>query len=111
MKTQEQKRKAYETVKRYRARHPERRVYQNRKAALKFLYGLTPESFDAMAQSQMGRCVICKCLPKKLVVDHNHITGKIRGLLCTKCNPMLGMANDAPEILIAAANYLTDHKE
>lgn len=46
---------------------------------------------------------------KRLSIDHDHTTGKLRALLCTRCNSMLGMAYDSPELLIAAAKYLIAH--
>lgn len=71
-------------------------------------YGLTPEAYQAIWDVQNGKCRIC-CLPegkKALVVDHNHETGKVRGLLCAACNVMLGMAKDSPTILLKGIQYL-----
>ena len=47
---------------------------------------------------------------KRLAVDHNHETGKIRALLCSECNQMLGKAKDSEETLLAAVAYLRKHK-
>jgi len=69
-------------------------------------YGLTMDEFNAMMVSQAGQCLIC---PRKLVepcVDHCHTTGRIRGLLCSKCNSGLGMFDDDPERLLRAIDYL-----
>lgn len=77
-------------------------------------HGLTEIDYELMLKSQNGVCVICK-QPETvrqgnkiqyLSVDHNHSTGKIRGLLCSKCNRMLSNARDNPEILRKAAEYL-----
>lgn len=55
---------------------------------LKRAYGITLEDYKNMLKAQNGCCAICgkTGLERKLVVDHNHTTGKIRGLLCDKCN-------------------------
>lgn len=50
-------------------------------------YGLTLDEFDEMVKKQRGKCAICKKKPKPwFCVDHNHKTGKVRGLLCPRCN-------------------------
>jgi hypothetical protein len=70
-------------------------------------YGLTLERFEAMADLQDGRCLICRSVPELLVVDHCHKTGRVRGLLCRECNLALGYLKDRPERAMAAAEYLT----
>ncbi len=75
-------------------------------------YGLTEEEYDAMNEAQGGRCAICgttKCGTldtERLCIDHDHITGKVRGLLCRLCNAGIGQLKDDPERLEAAAAYL-----
>lgn len=73
-------------------------------------YGLSRDEYNNLFTKQNGKCAICKIsqdqLSKTLAVDHNHITQKVRGLLCTKCNLMLGFAADRIEILQAAMEYL-----
>lgn len=75
-------------------------------------YGLSPEQFEQMLAQQSGRCAICKTdkptvkIGGSFRIDHCHSTGKVRGLLCMKCNSGLGMFSDSPEVLIAAAEYL-----
>jgi hypothetical protein len=75
-------------------------------------YGLTLAEFDAMVRRQSGRCLICAAPgdPAKpncgLVVDHDHSSGEVRGLLCDRCNRGLGLFRDAPHVLRAAAQYL-----
>lgn len=56
-------------------------------------YGITQEEYVQMLLDQEGVCAICGCPPKEekvLAVDHDHITGKVRGLLCTRCNLRVG---------------------
>jgi hypothetical protein len=62
-----------------------------------------------MAAAQGGVCAICKRLPppgKPLSIDHDHATGKVRGLLCTRCNLMLGKVESVPNALEEIARYL-----
>ena len=57
-------------------------------------YGIAMAEYDNLLQRQNGRCAICKRAPytkKGLVVDHCHRTGKIRGILCSRCNSALGL--------------------
>lgn len=69
---------------------PSRRAYHRLRT-----YGITQEQYDAMAQKQNQVCAICHRPPKRvLVVDHDHITGDIRGLLCDRCNVGLGWLKD-----------------
>lgn len=62
---------------------------QRKKWGYKTRYGLTVEQVDAMKESQEGLCAICKCEMSRMVVDHDHATGKVRGLLCHACNVKL----------------------
>ena len=75
-------------------------------------YGLNEEQFAAMVKAQHGVCAICSRPPQKrkgtaiLHVDHDHQTGKVRGLLCYECNWAMGKFNDSPALLFKAATYL-----
>ena len=73
-------------------------------------YGVTPEMYDAKLKAQGGLCIICRLPPdgkiKTLAVDHDHEHGKLRDLLCHRCNLLLGLAKDHPDILLEAATYL-----
>lgn len=76
-------------------------------------YGITLADYNALLKKQNGACAICKKatgFKRKLAVDHDHQTGAIRGLLCGKCNPMIGYANDDQALLTAAIKYLRRHK-
>lgn len=77
----------------------------SRKGLLKS-YGLTLEGYDAMVLERQNKCDICSSEVVKLVVDHCHTTNKVRGLLCSQCNVMLGMAKDSIENLRRAIEYL-----
>ena len=69
-------------------------------------YGLCEAEFLIMRAAQAGRCLICMDQPESLVVDHCHDTGRVRGLLCHRCNVALGWMNDNPVNLTRAAKYL-----
>lgn len=78
-------------------------------------YGITSETYTQQLYNQGGVCAICRHVdaksgqngqPQRLAVDHCHKTGKIRGLLCSACNLMLGNAQDDPRLLRLAASYL-----
>lgn len=77
-------------------------------------YGLTAEAYRALWESHDGRCAICGNEPtgqkRHLSVDHDHDTGKVRGLLCNGCNSALGHLKDDPTRCEAAASYLRKHK-
>ena len=75
-------------------------------------YGITLPEYDALLKRQRGRCAICRNLcksGKRLAVDHNHTTGRVRGLLCGRCNPLLGYAADDVNMLREAIKYLRRH--
>lgn len=72
-------------------------------------YGLGEGDYARLLAYQAGRCWICRRATgatKRLAVDHDHKTEKVRGLLCGPCNQLLGHVRDDPEVLIRAAQYL-----
>lgn len=71
-------------------------------------YGLSDQDVAALIDSQSGLCAICQSAPAAHV-DHNHITGKIRGALCFPCNGGLGQFKDRSDILQRAITYLEEH--
>ena len=78
-----------------------------RKVHLKKQYGLSLEAYGAKLAKQGGVCVICqRPKEKRLHVDHNHKTHKLRSLLCGKCNRGLGLYEEDPAALRRAADYL-----
>lgn len=71
-------------------------------------YGLTPEAYDALLLKQDGRCAICLRIPKCFDVDHSHVTGAVRGLLCHGCNTAIGVLQDSAANLRRAAAYVEE---
>jgi len=79
---------------------------------LKYKYKLTTEERAAMIEELRGCCEICGMFQgDRLEVDHNHATGKVRGMLCHNCNSGLGMFGDDEELLINARAYLLHYNE
>lgn len=120
---------------RYRRRHPDRarqqvknacNKHKDHYAAAKFnrwlrnKYGITERDYYTLLAKQKGGCAVChktqQCADKtkkrtRLYVDHCHKTGRIRGLLCFKCNVLLGCADDSATVLRQAINYLQRHAQ
>jgi hypothetical protein len=71
------------------------------------MYGMKEGDLIKLIEKQKGTCAICKKKPKVLVVDHNHKNGKVRGLLCRKCNLGIGHLNDNVAIIKNAIKYLS----
>jgi len=87
--------------------------YRARETWLKNKYGINHVQFDAMTAEQGGRCAICKNLPKRmyLAVDHDHVTGKVRKLLCERCNTLVGfLESTSDDLKNAALAYIKEHK-
>jgi hypothetical protein len=96
----------------YRAENKEKIAEGYRRHVLQKEYGLSKEDYDRMLEEQGGICAICKkpCATKRsLAVDHDHVSGKIRGLLCRACNVVLGLMKDNPALLRISADYLELH--
>lgn len=86
---------------------------RSRKSArYKCLYGITLRQHKLMYADQNGCCALCSILVSygDMKTDHNHVTDKVRGLLCNKCNAGLGMLGDNIEGLQAALKYLRDEE-
>lgn len=86
---------------------------KKRDRCLQRLYGITLREYDLMLELQEGGCAICGMTPekngKRLAVDHDHETGKVRELLCSRCNKTLGTLNDDPELCDLFKWYLQKH--
>jgi hypothetical protein len=114
---------AKENKKKYREANKEKlnaaqreRAKNNRKTEgwkqnkhLKARYGITLEERNKMLEEQGGVCAICDEPMKKICVDHNHTTGKIRELLCGACNTAFGFFKEDPRLLEKAAMYARFH--
>lgn len=84
-----------------------RKVSSTRAKNLQRKYGLTEAEYDQMLAEQGHACAICGSVPDyRLRVDHCHATGRVRGLLCNRCNFGLGWFNDDPERMRRAAIYV-----
>ena len=103
----------------YRSKHPEeakeRSRLKSRIKRLEEVFGLTLDQYDAILKKQSGGCALCGFIPsgadtyrtgKSLAVDHDHITGRVRGLLCDLCNRGIGQLHDDPILLRKAAEYI-----
>jgi hypothetical protein len=86
--------------------------YHAKHSRLKRKYGVTPEEYIKLFNNQEGKCLIYGKhqieLKKALGVDHDHITGKVRGLLCNDCNLGIGHFKDNIEKLKLAIKYLEE---
>ena len=92
----------------YRAKNKEMYIKSQRKTDLKRHYGMTVKEYDCSYDLQRGKCLICDEEKKILCVDHNHTTGKIRGLLCRRCNLGLGFIEKSPKFYLRAQQYLNE---
>jgi Recombination endonuclease VII len=101
----------------FHAKHPEkRRIYAERyrlsgrqkENQRKWRYGVTSEMLAALLIEQNNCCAVCGVpfTERTPYIDHDHKTGKVRGLVHMKCNTLMGLAGDDPEVLEKAARYL-----
>lgn len=97
--------------KRYRQRHPVRVWAQDLKKS-----GFTVELFELTLHEQQGKCAICNRqlvrgrTSDSMAADHDHATGKPRGILCRRCNSVIGFVDDNPALLIEAIRYLAFYR-
>lgn len=114
----ENREKILERKRRYYEANPDKRRKRNqprgnRRPGHLAQYGMTLHDYEYMLAAQGYACAICHAGPeeekhKTLCVDHCHTTGKVRGLLCTRCNRALGLFRDCQKVLKAAVRYLDD---
>lgn len=87
---------------------------KDRKNSLKRFWNMTVEQFEALKAKQGGTCALCPKTEsnphKNLCIDHDHTTGKIRGLLCDNHNRALGLFKDSIEDMEKAILYLKNHR-
>jgi hypothetical protein len=91
----------------YNARPERKRALRD--AYYRRTFGISADDFDALLAEQGGGCAICGCVPEReasLHVDHDHLSGEIRGILCIGCNQGLGQFRDDPDLLERAAGYV-----
>jgi hypothetical protein len=94
----------------YRAKHPRAGAKKSRDPQWEpthayRVYKLTTIQYSALLQAQRASCAICH-RATKLVIDHDHTTGRVRGLLCDFCNKGIGFLQDSPVLLSSAIQYL-----
>ena len=108
--TPERRAKHLAYCKAYREKNKEQVAKSGRKKWLRH-YGLTEDAYDAMFLAQNGVCFLCEQSDKqRLSIDHNHSTGKVRKLLCKKCNAGLGNFKEKISVMERAIQYLKDHQ-
>ena len=103
-----------ECYKRYRKEHKKDKKYLNKIYQKKTKYGISEEEYKKFLTETENRCCICgrqfneKDRP---CVDHDHVTKKVRGIICSRCNTLIGFAMDNITILENAIKYLKKHKD
>ena len=101
-------------LERARSSHSGRSPESRRAYNLRMKYGISVDEYERMLAEQIGRCAICGKQPdsrRRLAVDHDHLTGALRGLLCTSCNTGIGHLRDDAERLRLAHDYLITPRE
>ncbi len=96
-----------------RVNKTEKAIKRNRNWRLKREYGIDIVQYAEMLKKQSGKCLICSkefATAKGTHIDHCHKTGKVRGILCSKCNKALGLFGDDVKILQTAILYLEKHQ-
>lgn len=90
-------------------RDREKRKYQSRWGSFKFKFGLKRSDWELLLLGQNGKCPICREAfqdSADICVDHDHVSKKVRGLLCRKCNMGIGLFGENTSSLRRAADYL-----
>jgi hypothetical protein len=92
----------------WRKKHPERAAIIARRARIKFIYKVDLEYIDNLWDKQNNRCASCssELKPAAAVIDHDHKTGKVRGILCRRCNLLVAYLENNPKILPSVLDYL-----
>jgi hypothetical protein len=97
--------KSKAATRRWAIAHPDRIQATQRRSK----FGMSAEFFANLLAAQGGRCAICGCRMDKPCVDHDHVTGRVRGLLCNNCNAGLGFFQDDVPRMRSALAYLAVH--
>jgi len=85
-----------------------------RDANLKALYDIRLVQYEQMVERQTGVCAICGRPPRgrrALDVDHDHVTGRVRGLLCGNCNRAVGLLDENPDLFDKAKTYILKFRQ
>lgn len=85
----------------------------SRDRMLRRKYGVTAKQYDRLLSKQGGVCAICKqdrrdTRQREMPVDHDHDSGKVRGILCDHCNRVIGLFGDSPDVIARAIKYLKE---
>lgn len=114
-RSEDAKKAMREYMKKWREANPDRAIDNE----MKKRYGISLNDYNSMFDEQNGACAIChneetrvdhwNKMVSRLAVDHDHKTGKVRGLLCHSCNNSLGHMHDDPSRMMQAAIYLASH--
>jgi hypothetical protein len=107
----ENRQRSIDKARRWQKANRERDKLQQFRNSLLRNYNLPYEEYSRMVEDQNGKCAICLELPSRthLDVDHNHATGKIRQLLCSRCNTAIGLLKESQELFQKATEYLLKH--
>lgn len=106
-----ERQRLYRATTDYEKRRYKKNAAKERERHLKKKYGVTLATYAVMLEAQERKCAICGVAPgPALNVDHCHVSGYVRGLLCPECNRMLGCARDSADTLRRAAVYLEKHR-
>jgi len=97
----------------WKRNNPQRAKRIDRAYRIKVKYGITRDEYAALLKSQNGTCALCgaeraSSRNENLNIDHNHETGQIRGLLCTRCNTVIGLVNEDISLLSKMVEYLKE---
>ncbi|MEV6547987.1 endonuclease VII domain-containing protein [Streptomyces sp. NPDC051597] len=89
----------------------ERALRNHREYNLRSLYGISESDFQDLLATQGGKCALCPMIfanigRRNLCVDHDHVTGRVRGLLCRRCNSSIGQLGDDVDGLRRALAYV-----
>lgn len=111
-------------ISKLRLKDPDAWRLRMRKWRLKQIHGITLDQFVALFESQNGKCGVCdrglemsvsylagENRDRIACLDHDHATGRVRGILCNSCNRAIGMLKEDIDILLRAASYLKEHRD
>lgn len=90
----------------WRKANPEAAAAADRRAHLRSKYGITEAEVDALREAQGGCCAVCGEATTRLFVDHDHVDGHVRGLLCQTCNTFLGWYENKADTILRFQAYL-----